>query len=65
MVSEASVTMVTVQGYMEEQLTMLHSRVQKNLDHCFPNAFARGPLLASKINYGSSHPCSRYYRGSG
>jgi len=27
------------------------------LKQCFPNRFARGPLLALKINHGSSHPC--------
>ena len=26
-------------------------------DQSFPNVFARGPLLASKNNQGSSHPC--------
>ena len=26
-----------------------------------PNSFARGPLLASKNNHGSSHPCSLNY----
>ena len=31
----------------------------------FPHFFAREPLLASKNNYGSSHPCSRTYRVSG
>jgi len=29
---------------------------------CFPNLFARRPLLASKNNQGSSHPYSRKYR---
>jgi hypothetical protein len=32
---------------------------------CFPNLFAHGPLLASKNNHGSSHPCSCKYRMSG
>jgi hypothetical protein len=32
-----------------------------HLEQCFPNFFACGPLLASKNNYGYSHPCSRKY----
>jgi len=28
---------------------------------CFPNYFARGPVLASKHNHGPSYPCSRKY----
>jgi len=31
------------------------------LGHCFPNVFARGPLLALKNNHRSSHPYSRKY----
>jgi hypothetical protein len=31
---------------------------------CFLNLFARGALLASKNNQGSSHPYSRKYRCS-
>jgi hypothetical protein len=31
----------------------------------FPNFFARGHLLASKNNHGSSHPCSSKHRVSG
>ena len=36
-----------------------------NLIQCFPNPFARGSLLVSKNNHGTSHPCSRKYRMSG
>ena len=32
-----------------------------NLEQSFPNFFPSGPLLASKNNHGSSHPCSRKY----
>jgi len=35
------------------------------LRQCFPNFFARGPLLASKNKHGSSHPCSRKCKMSG
>ena len=35
------------------------------LTQCFPNFFARGPLLASKNNHGSSHHCSLQYKVSG
>ena len=31
------------------------------LKQCFPNLFASGPLLALKINHGSSHPCARQH----
>jgi len=34
-------------------------------EQCFPNNFAREPLLVSKNNQESSHPCSRKYRLSG
>jgi len=32
-----------------------------NPEKNFPKFFPRGPLLASKNNHGSSHPCSRKY----
>jgi len=35
-----------------------------SLKDCFPNCFARGLLLASKNNHGSSQPGSPKYRVS-
>jgi len=35
--------------------------IKKSLVQCFANFFAPGPLLSSKDNHGSSHPCSSKY----
>jgi hypothetical protein len=36
-------------------------RDKLTMEQCFPNCFARGPLLPSKSNHGSSHP---FFNGS-
>jgi len=39
------------------RLSLRFSEKCSSLNQCFPNSFARGPLLVSKSNYGSSHLC--------
>jgi hypothetical protein len=39
------------------RLSLRFSAKYNALNDCFPNVFARGPILVYKSNYGSSHLC--------